>query len=96
MKIDWRAIQKVKCHFCEATIEAAPAVMVGARRRYDYKPGRIPNWMKQIRGFDWFANGLGGCVFFLCPAHSTDKDIAEAFKWAEGNICVEEVAPRGE
>ncbi len=82
MKINWREVQKVKCHFCEARIEAAPNVMVGGRRRYDHKPGRIPNWMKKIPGFSWYANGIGDRIFFLCPTHSTDEDIKKAFEWA--------------
>lgn len=91
MKINWKEVQKVKCHFCEATIEAAPDIMVGGRRRYDSKPGRIPNWMKEKPGFYWYANGIGDQVFFLCPDHSGDEYIKKAFGWARrgerGHAC---------
>jgi len=82
---------KVKCLYCEATVEGNQKFMLGGKNLPSQR-GRIPLWLTEKPEHEWVWNGLSEYIlgerksfdFYLCPLHQTQTD--GAFKWAQKQI----------
>ena len=83
---------KVKCFFCEATVDDIPEHMVKGSRRPSF--GRRRKWLPKEAetwpGFRWYQNGIYGAgpegQFFLCPNHQSPEYLMASLLWASKQI----------